>query len=60
MGPFLLRGEEGCPSRSLYGERGGFSRLAEGMSALGGGFALYEMDGGVERGVQGGRAMGTG
>jgi hypothetical protein len=31
MGPFLLRGEEGGPSRFLYGDGYGFSRLAEGM-----------------------------
>jgi hypothetical protein len=31
MGPFLLRGEEGGPSRFLYGDGYGFSRLAEEM-----------------------------
>jgi len=37
--PFV-RGEGGFLSRSLYGERCGFSRLAEGMRPCEGGFVL--------------------
>jgi hypothetical protein len=38
---FSFCGEKGgCPSRSLYGERCGFSGLAEGMRPCEGGFVL--------------------
>jgi len=32
--------KRGCPSRFMYGERGGFSGLAEGMRSCEGGFVL--------------------
>ena len=40
MGRLLLQGEEGCPSRALYGKRCGFSGLVEGMRPCKGGFVL--------------------
>jgi len=43
--------EEGCPSHSLYGERCGFSGLAEGMRPWKGDLSYGARDGRVERGV---------
>ena len=53
MGPLLLR-ERGNARAALYGKRYGSSGLAEGTRPCEGGFVVWERDGGVERGVQGG------
>jgi hypothetical protein len=49
----------GCLSRSLWGE-GWFFWAGGGDEGWEGGFVVWERGGGVELGVQGGGAMGTG